>query len=152
MNVNPGCRLEAMNESPASQAKELVDLVFPHQKPTERLSFRVRSWRDRPPLSRVSRIFGIHELRDFWVALDEEGRVKGITGLYAMRKDRHESLWLGQYCVHPDERGKGLGSILLSKAEDGARSRGARYRGSAPPTVSAWKWHSGSTRKRASAS
>ncbi|MFA7342100.1 MAG: GNAT family N-acetyltransferase [Candidatus Methanomethylophilaceae archaeon] len=127
MNEPPDYRLEAMDESTAGQAKELVDLIFPQQTPAERMSFRVWSWRDRPLLSRFGRVFGVHELRDFWVALDDDDRVKGITGLYVMRKDRHEALWLGWYCVHPDERGKGLGGTLLRKAVDEARSRGVRY-------------------------
>lgn len=61
----------------------------------------------------------------YWVAL-LESKVVGITGLYGLKKDAHEALWLSWFCVDPVYRKHGIGSQLLIFTEEEAKRLGAK--------------------------
>ena len=60
---------------------------------------------------------------EYFVAVDEPGRVLGTTGLYSLEKDEKETYWLGWYCVDPAFRGKGIGGKLLDHVIRKAKER-----------------------------
>ncbi len=121
-----GPRLVSLEKEMVAKAKELVDSVFIGQTPMERLSLRFYSRKGRLSYRIFSWLSGV-DLLDFWVVISDDGSVSGISGLYSVRKDRDEALWLGWYAVRSSERGKGLGTALLGKAIEEARSRGAMF-------------------------
>lgn len=119
-------QLVRLEKDMVPRAKELVDSVFIGQTPMERLSFRLYSRKGGLSYRIFSRLSGV-DLLDFWVAISDDGSVSGISGLYSIRKDRDEALWLSWYVVRPSERGRGLGATLLNKAIEEATNRGARF-------------------------
>lgn len=118
--------IEQLSKERIPEAKALVDLVFPHQNPGERASFPMISGEAKLHQRLLFAIPGIR-LLDFWVAISPDDEVHGIVGLYSMRKDRSDALWLGWFAVHPEARGKGLGGTLLRKAIEEARERDVKY-------------------------
>ncbi len=123
VNVPALMRLE---EPMVPKAKELVDSVFINQSPMERLSLHLYSRKGRLSYRLFSWLSGV-DLIDFWVAIADDGSVSGISGLYSVRKDRDEALWLGWFAVRATERGRGLGTALLDKAIAEAVSRKAGF-------------------------
>ncbi|NJP03937.1 GNAT family N-acetyltransferase [Candidatus Gracilibacteria bacterium] len=64
----------------------------------------------------------------YWMVMDEMTQTaQGVIGLYAEDFDESEALWLGWFAVHPEARGKGLGTSLLRFAEDQALQRGKKF-------------------------
>ena len=57
----------------------------------------------------------------FWIALDEFDRVIGCIGT---REDENGNLFLSRLYVRFDQKRHGIGSKLLSLAEESARERG----------------------------
>ena len=51
--------------------------------------------------------------KTYWVAVNKEGIVVGVTGLYFDRNDK-SVVWLGWFGVHPKHRRQGIGSELLA--------------------------------------
>ena len=109
-----------------SKAKKLVDTVFVSQSPAERISLRLFALKGRWAYRALSWVIGV-DLLSFWIAVDETNEAIGISGLYSLRKDRTEAVWLGWYAVHPSARGQGVGGALLRHAIQEARSTGAAY-------------------------
>jgi putative acetyltransferase len=60
----------------------------------------------------------------YWIIVNNEDEVVGVTGLYRMEGDPSDVVWLGWYCVRPDQRGKGVGRKLLEWTIEKARSEG----------------------------
>ncbi len=119
-------RIVPVGHSNISKARALVNMVFPHQSPAERISLRLYALKGRWAYRFLSWVLGA-DLLAFWIAVDESGEALGISGLYRLRKDRHEAVWLGWYAVHPSARGKGVGGALLRYAVQAARDTGAAY-------------------------
>lgn len=64
----------------------------------------------------------------YWVAQEPMSRkVIGVSGLFSMSHDAEEAAWLAWYCVHPDFRGKKVGSRLLDLSIEEARKLGKKY-------------------------
>lgn len=57
----------------------------------------------------------------FWLAIDEEDRVIGMLGTDTVSD---ADLWLRRLFLKPSMKRRGLGSSLLVKAEDTAKSKG----------------------------
>lgn len=121
-----GSNIVSLDKEMVPQAKELVDSVFIGQTLMERVSLRLYSRKGGLGYRIFSLLSGV-DLLDFWVVISDDGSISGISGLYSLRKDRHEALWLGWYVVRPSQRGKGLGTALLKKAIQEARFRNARF-------------------------
>ncbi|WP_158269681.1 GNAT family N-acetyltransferase [Desulfonatronum sp. SC1] len=119
-------RIVPVDHSNISKARALVDTVFPHQSPAERISLRLYTLKSGWTYRFLSWVFGA-DLLAFWIAVDESGEALGISGLYRLRKDGHEAVWLGWYAVHPSARGKGVGGALLRHAIQAARYTGGKY-------------------------
>lgn len=116
-----------MTSQTVHDAKALVDRVFPHQSPTERLFFWAWERRDRPAVRFGLAVAGVTDIDDFWLAVNDAGAVLGTVGLYRYRKDSDEAVWLSWYCVSPEARGQGVGACLLDFVIDKAKESGARY-------------------------
>lgn len=50
----------------------------------------------------------------YWVALNHEGKILGIIGVYSLRTDQPEELWVSWFCVESESRKKGIGLRLLT--------------------------------------
>lgn len=61
--------------------------------------------------------------KQYWLAVNHQGAIVGITGLYEDYKDNNV-VWLGWFGVHPQHRRHGLGSMLLEFAISEAIKRG----------------------------
>lgn len=61
---------------------------------------------------------------DYWIVLNEHSEVIGVTGIYKLKEDPDDVVWLGWYCVRVDQRGKGLGRELLEWTIEKAKERG----------------------------
>jgi GNAT superfamily N-acetyltransferase len=120
-------QIQALSRSTLSSAIELANLVFPYQKLLERadLAFRLSLTSGWIP-KLILRLMSVAEAR-YWVALNEDGDVIGVTGLYKYLKDRDDSLWLGWTCVSPIARGNGIGGQLVDFAIAKARSEGKKF-------------------------
>ncbi|BAY30190.1 hypothetical protein NIES2107_20340 [Nostoc carneum NIES-2107] len=60
----------------------------------------------------------------YWVAVNSQAEVLGVTGLYSQRGDA-ETYWLGWTCVNPEARGQGIGAKLVDFAINQAKNSGA---------------------------
>lgn len=74
---------------------------------------------------------------EYWV-LDVGGKIVGTTGLYYDDTTPND-LWLGWFCVHPDFRRKGYGTMLLQfsiqKARQAKATRLRLWTTNAPDTA-----------------
>lgn len=61
--------------------------------------------------------------KQYWLAVNPQGKLVGITGLYHDYRDKNIA-WLGWFGVHPQHRRQGLGSMLLEFAISEAEKRG----------------------------
>jgi GNAT superfamily N-acetyltransferase len=126
MNTSNGITLITVDHTSLPKARDLVNQIFPHQSPLERISLWLFGKRGTCIYRILSAIAGA-DLLVFWLAEDAQGQALGISGLYCTRKDREEALWLGWYGVHPDARGRGVGGMLLRHAIAEAEAKGANY-------------------------
>jgi GNAT superfamily N-acetyltransferase len=90
----------------------LMELVFPFKQDQ-----KDAKWSFGDSLSRLN------SNKQYWLAVNSEDKVAGITGLYNDNKDNN-IVWLGWFGVHPQHRRHGLGSMLLSFAISKAKERG----------------------------
>jgi N-acetylglutamate synthase-like GNAT family acetyltransferase len=61
---------------------------------------------------------------DYWVVLNKNDDVIAVTGIYKLKEDSNDVVWLGWYCVRNDQRGKGFGKELLEWTIKKAKERG----------------------------
>ncbi len=71
-------------------------------------------------------LIGVDNCR-YWVAIDSQTGVVGVTGLYQTPKDKQDAYWLGWTCVDPQTRGQGVGKQLIDFAIAEAKSSGITY-------------------------
>ena len=66
-------------------------------------------------------------LLKYWVAVNNNGDVCGICGLYTYKNDEHEAVWLGWFCVSQNLRGQGIGQKLIEYSIAEARKYNKKY-------------------------
>ena len=119
--------LEELSERTLQEASAIADGEFPdeHVLPSESFAASLGE-KKREYLKKVAEM-GTH-ITDFkyWVAVDDDGKVLGTTGLYSIEGDGDEARWLGWYCVSPAARGQGVGSALLDFSIQQTREQGKR--------------------------
>ncbi len=120
-------RITPISKDTIKDAKKLVNQVFRFQSPAERLFFFAFSQKTNRFIRSITRLFGVNDIINFWVALSEKKDIFGTTGLYRYNKDKYEALWLAWFCVAPEARGKGIGKTLLAFSIREARKAGVRY-------------------------
>lgn len=112
MNTNSKeIRIMPLSKDTLDEATSLIRNVFPY-KPDQKNA----QWSFSDSLSITSTD------KNYWVAVDKEEHVIGITGLYLDRNDK-SVVWLGWFGVHPAHRRHGIGSELLSFTIDEAKKR-----------------------------
>ena len=116
-----------LDASHAKQAAKLAAGVFPYVGLYVRLSFWAYQHRESPVARRITRLAGVSSMLQYWAAVDENGAVCGVAGIYEYAKDRDEALWLAWFCVDPARRGQGIGSRLLAHSVEAARATGKKY-------------------------
>ena len=101
-----------MSKDTLDEAVSLIQKIFPYRPDQKNAQ---RSFSD----SLMSTKFD----KTYWVAVNKEGIVVGVTGLYFDRNDK-SVVWLGWFGVHPKHRRQGIGSELLAFTIDEAKRRG----------------------------
>lgn len=114
--------VEPLNEKNIDEAVALASSVFSDDAGYEYAPAKVfpmsldLKWRES--------FWGKGELGYFVMLDPDTKKVIGTTGLYRLPNDPPELVWVGWYCVAPEERGKGLGEALLTWTIDKARKAG----------------------------
>ena len=120
-------KIVPISEDTLLETQRLVKSVFPFQSLGERLSFIAFSKKSNMIIRAITRLFGVREFINFWIAVNDENKVAGTTGLYRCLKDENEAVWLAWFCVAPKDRGKGVGKQLLWFSIEKAKKMNARY-------------------------
>ena len=120
-------RIVELEKARIPEARALVWRVFPWRDLTERLSFWVYKHYGNPVMKALLRLTGSMAVFRYWVALDEDGKICGTTGLYSEKEDFHEAIWLSWFCVDPAYRGRGIGAQLLEFSIEAARGYDKKY-------------------------
>ncbi|MBN2535727.1 MAG: GNAT family N-acetyltransferase [Spirochaetales bacterium] len=109
------------------KAGKLVAKVFPFRSLSERLTFFAFKHQHHWIVQWIMSLFGVASLSHFWVAIDDDNNVVGITGIYTYEKDKDEAIWMAWFCVDPGHRGKGIGKRLIEYSISKARESGKKY-------------------------
>jgi ribosomal protein S18 acetylase RimI-like enzyme len=117
--------IKPLSKQTLTAAIKMADEVFRNQRWWEKASwaFRLSLMHGYIP-KLLLRLVGISWCR-YWVAVNSQAHVLGITGLYTMPEDS-KIYWLGWTCVNPEDRGKKIGSKLVDFAISQARNSGAK--------------------------
>lgn len=118
-------RIEELGRKTLRAATRLVLFVFPDEGEDEDPQAELAASLDSETFQEFLEDFEISDLK-YWVAIEARG-VVGIIGLYNDTQDEPSAVWLGWFCVHPDARGKGIGSQLLELAIHEAKGRGKKF-------------------------
>lgn len=119
--------IEPLSEHTLPATIALTDLVFLYQRWWERASWAFSLSLMSGFVPRLLlRLIAVENCR-YWVAIDSQTGVVGVTGLYQTPKDKHEAYWLGWTCVDPQTRGQGVGKQLIEFAIEQAKSSGISY-------------------------
>lgn len=60
----------------------------------------------------------------YWILVNEKDEVIAVTGLYRVKDQPEDTVWLGWYGIRADNRGKGLGRELLEWTMKKAKEEG----------------------------
>lgn len=63
----------------------------------------------------------------YWVAMDNQGKVVGTTGLYETMQDQGKAYWLGWMSVPRAYQGQGIGKKLVDFSVEQAQKEGREY-------------------------
>lgn len=121
-------RIERMDASMAPKVKALVIEVFGAEGWWNSCLYVAES-QPLPVLGRLwKRLLRLSERPDVWVALDDSTQeIIGTIGLYRIKKDHEEALWVWYFCVAPQARGAGAGARLLDYVISQAKARDVLY-------------------------
>lgn len=65
------------------------------------------------------------DLIEYFIVKDSSlEKIIGVTGWYTRTVDDKDVIWLGWYCLDPQERGKGLGKEILKWTMDKVKEKG----------------------------
>lgn len=100
-NYSKYYRIIPLSKEILNDAISLIENVF-HYKPDQKLAKR----------SFTNSLSNPNSGEKYWLAVNKEGKIVGITGLYDDNKDCNV-VWLGWFGVHMQHRQNGIGSMLL---------------------------------------
>jgi GNAT superfamily N-acetyltransferase len=118
-------KIEKLTEKYLEDASRLADTVFKDEPILPSVAFEASLDQNKLDKLNEKSTGEIYSL-EYFVAVDETGKVLGTTGLYALEEDKQEAYWLGWYCVDLKFRGKHIGSKLLDFTINIARERGKK--------------------------
>jgi GNAT superfamily N-acetyltransferase len=118
--------IKLLSKSTLTAAIELANEVFQNQRWWQKASwaFQLSLMHGYFP-KLLLKLRGTDWCR-YWVAVDSQANVLGITGLYTIRGNS-KTYWLGWTCVKQQARGERIGSKLVDFAISQAQSSGANY-------------------------
>ncbi len=119
-------RIVPLTKEILRSASTVADRVFQGEfpKPSHGLAASLEAGLTGKIVRRVATLLGYRDIQ-YWVAVDEQENVLGLTGLYDQRKEQRKVKWVGWHCVAPEARGQGIGEKLLDHVIQEARSAGA---------------------------
>ncbi|QIR35486.1 GNAT family N-acetyltransferase [Tolypothrix sp. PCC 7910] len=116
--------IQPLSKETLTAAIDLANKVFQYQRWWEKASWAFKLSLMHGYLPKLLLGFlGISWCR-YWVAVNSQADVLGVTGLYTQRGDA-ETYWLGWTCVNPEARGQGIGAKLVDFAINQAKNDGA---------------------------
>ena len=119
-------KIKKLTEKYLEEASELVNAVFKDEPILPGVAFEASLNQNKfEELNKISEN-KISSL-EYFLAVDDEEKVLGKTGLYSLEKDKEDTYWLGWYCVDPESRGKGIGSKLLDYSIKKAKERDKKF-------------------------
>jgi GNAT superfamily N-acetyltransferase len=119
-------KIEPLSKQNLRAATKLADEVFQYQRWWEKASWAFQlSLMDGYFPKLLLRLVGMGWCR-YWVAVNSDMEVLGITGIYTMLEDS-KTYWLGWTGVAPEARGKRIGSKLVDFAISQARNANVNY-------------------------
>jgi len=118
-------KIEPLTEKKLEEAINLVVRVFPYEvggkeSPSCDLSSSLCPEQYKDYLARIQ----VVDAR-YWLAIDEQRRIVGITGLYHYKFDE-EAIWLDWFCVALETRRLGVGTKLLQFSIERAKQEGEK--------------------------
>lgn len=117
--------IEPLSKKTLSQATAMLNEVFPVQSKEESSDFWLPYSLGLKKIRKIKSDKTVVSIK-YWVGI-ENGNVIGIVGLYEKNNDSDEVCWLSWFCVIPDCRGRGLGTMLLDFAIKEATKRKKKY-------------------------
>ena len=115
-----------VNKEEIKQTAKMAVGVFPYIATHVRLTFWLYRNRDSK-LKNLLRLIGVKEQLNYWVAVNEQGKIIGTIGLYTKASDSHNSVWMAYFCVDPESRMQGVGRKLIEYAIEQAKLLDVRY-------------------------
>ena len=115
-----------LNEFYLKQTIKLVKSIFKYEK--ESVSLELKASVDNDEFNKYL-LYEDNNIRtlEYFIAINNKGKILGVVGLYSLNDDYIDTYWLGWFCVAKDERGKGIGKILLEYVINEARVRQRKY-------------------------
>jgi len=115
-----------INIEEIKQTAKMAIGVFPYIAIHVRLTFWL--YRNRALIVKyILWIAGIKEQLNYWVAVNEQGKIIGTIGLYSKINDSFNSVWMAYFCVDPDSRKQGVGRKLIEHAIEQAKLLDVKY-------------------------
>jgi GNAT superfamily N-acetyltransferase len=113
--------IKPLSKQTLTAAINLADKVFLSQRWWEKASWAFQLSLNHSYFSKL--LLGLVGIRlcRYWVAVNSQAEVLGITGLYTLRENS-ETYWLGWTCVAPEARGQGIGAKLIDFAISQAKN------------------------------
>lgn len=115
MDTTPQISIEPMTEA---QLEEAVQLVAVSMNDDE------ANWaRQTMKLYFACRKLAVDSGRDYYV-WQHNGKIYGLVGLHRYIWGPKENVWLSWFAVHPEQQGKGAGSLLIDSIKEQAIKAG----------------------------
>jgi GNAT superfamily N-acetyltransferase len=64
-------------------------------------------------MQKIFHYFSSVDYAKYYILVDSQNKIIGTTGLYHIKKDPRDILWLGWFCVMPEKRKLGFGKELI---------------------------------------
>jgi RimJ/RimL family protein N-acetyltransferase len=100
-----------LSKNNLSEAISLVKSIFPYREDQKKARINL-----------IESLSLKNSGKSYWVAVDSNDKIVGLTGLYLDAKDKNV-VWLGWFGVHPEQRRQGIGNRLLRFTIDEAKRR-----------------------------
>jgi ribosomal protein S18 acetylase RimI-like enzyme len=120
-------KISELNFPLIQEAEALISKIFPYRTLMERLTFFAYKNKSSRLIKILMNCCGVDKIHGFWIALDENDNIVGITGLYSYNIDKSEAVWLAWFCVDPVYRGRGIGRKLLECSIEIAKKYNREY-------------------------
>jgi GNAT superfamily N-acetyltransferase len=119
--MNADLKFEPLSQERLEQALLLVKKCFPDEYESAEVAYKESLGTDHYNSLWTTYL-------QYWVVIDKDtDKIVALTGLYQDFEQAGDEVWLGWFCVDPDQRRRGLGRETLKWTIDFAKSQGYKY-------------------------